>query len=280
MAGPAAVEGSVVSLSTHTGTGDDVGSNASSGVLSGDSANTIGARTMGEMPGQANGDSATGIGTARGWRPETMTPSPGSPTSTGGRNGMLSDDDSSTPAASTPGGSSSVAMPLRAAGNTAVPPAGDAPTGAPGPTRPTPPVAPADRARSDADTAGRRSVEIVFLVFDGAARPEPTPTDVPGPERIPELAGWAPGVGNAPVLPSDPVTEPIPPAGAPKTGPSKTQPPKTGSPKTESPKTERMERPAETPQAVPQVEGSALSGLDSALMLTWLLGEPSGAPRR
>jgi hypothetical protein len=264
------VEGSVVSLSTHTGTGDDVGSNASSGVLPGDLAHTMGA-----MPAQAYGNSATGIGTARGWRPDTTRPSPGSPTSTGGRNGVLSGEDATTSAASTPVSSSSVAMPLRAAGNVAARPVGVQPARAPAPTRPTPPAAPADRARPDAGTGGRQSVEIVFLVFDGAVRPEPTPTDVPEPERIPELADWAPGMGNASVLPPDPVTEPIPPAEAPKVEPPKTEPPKV-----EPPKTEQTEGPAETPRAVPQIEGSALSGLDSALMLTWLLGEPVDPPIR
>ena len=264
-----------MSLSTHTGTGDDVGSNARSGVLSGDSTNT-----MAGMPAQAYGNSATGNGTARRWHPETATSPPGSPTSNGGRNGTQSDDGFITSAAGTPLSSSSVAMPLRAAGNAAVPPVGVPPTGAPAPTRPIPPAAPADRARPDAGTGGRRSVEIVFLVFDGAVRPEPTPTDVPGPERIPALAGWAPGMGNAPVLPSDPVTEPIPPAGAPEVEPPKTEPPKTEPPKTGPPKTEQTERPAETPRAVPQVEGSALSGLDSALMLTWLLSEPVDPPSR
>ena len=263
-----------MSLSTHTGTGGDVGSNANSGVLSGGLAHTMGA-----MPAQAHGDSATGIGIARGWRPDTTRPSRGSPTSTG-RNGMLSDEDAVTSAVSAPVSSSSVAMPLRAVGNVAARPVGVQPTGAPAPTRPTPPAAPADRAQPDAGTGGRRSVEIVFLVFDGAVRPEPTPTDVPGPERIPELAGWAPGMGNAPVLPSDPVTEPIPPAGAPEVEPPKTEPPKTEPPKTGPPKTEQTERPAETPRAVPQVEGSALSGLDSALMLTWLLSEPVDPPSR
>lgn len=259
-----------MSLSTHTGTGGDVGGNASSRVLSGNLAHTMGA-----MRGQAYDKSAVGIDTARGLLLDTTVPFRVSPTSTGGRNEMLSDD-SSTSAANSPTASSSVAMPLRAAGNAAVPPVGVHRNGAPAPIRPTPRAAPADRARPDAGTDGRRSVEIVFLVFDGAARPEPTPTDVPGPERIPELAGWVPGVGNAPAPPPDPVSETVSPtAPTPEVEPPNAEPPKAVSP--DRPETER---PPETPRAGPQVEGSALSGLDSALMLTWLLGEPSGPPSR